>query len=289
MRRNPFNRTRYTYMKQYFTFNSIAKSRMAGIIRIITTAMLVMMAVMRLTAASGARDEISIYASTSETDDGKFHVTCKVVNESKHTLVWGALKFGNCGFQICLLDENDRIVLQNAKWAEAYGQEGTFGYTHPRGMTGSNMKPAEQVGFEFDLEEAYGERAALGRKLLVVWVGAQLWDDVKHEVPSGIDANGNPLEPHLAKVEFPRDWKLTITVPIQKTKNSEGQTLHKSPTAIPPSNSPVSNADSPRSFAPVQPTVSASSAYPSNSWWWSILAIPVLLLAWLVLRLRSQP
>ena len=273
-------------MKQHFTINRIAKSRIAGIIRIITTAMLVMIAVMRLTAASASRDEISIYASTSETDDGKLHVTCKVVNESNHTLVWGALKFGNCGFQICLLDENDRIVLQNAKWAEAYGQEGTFGYTHPRGMTGSNMKPAEQVGFEFNLEEAYGERAALGRKLLASWVGAQLWDDVEHDVPAGIDANGNPLEAHMAKVEFPRNWKLTVTVPISPKADNKSapSTDGKPPDKIPAKISSSALPNGPKDVQTSPPLTHVSIEPPVYLWWWTLLTIPVLLVTWLGLR-----
>jgi len=157
------------------------------------------------------------------------------------------------------------------------------------------MNPSDKIGFEFDLEDAYGKRAAEGRRLIVYWNGAQLWEDVEHEVPAGIDGKGNPVKAHKAKVKFPPDWKLTATVPIPQQAGNEtisppsGRPSDKVAPEKSPSSLPSGPADASLPPASTQGTKETDKPVPSpNPWWWAPLAIPALLLAWLGLRTHKQ-
>ncbi|MCF7676437.1 MAG: hypothetical protein K9N23_17310 [Akkermansiaceae bacterium] len=93
-------------------------------------------AIQSATAAPVASDSkvgIALYAETSNEIPGKTRVKCRIVNESSHLLLWGALEYDNDGYQFKLYDGDGNVLPQIEEWAERHAQEGTANFTHPRG------------------------------------------------------------------------------------------------------------------------------------------------------------
>jgi hypothetical protein len=171
------------------------------------------------THASGASDSkngIALYVETSKKPGDKTTVTCRIMNESTHMVQWSMSKSGGRGFQIKLYDVEGKLLPQEKRWAEDNAQEGTWNIAHPRGISGSVADPAQVVtDSEFDLEDAYGNLAAQGRKLVVSWRGAQQWwvkDKNGNAQPT--DENGNLVVPPQVAFDFTYAWKLIATVPL---------------------------------------------------------------------------
>lgn len=256
--------------------------------RLIMAAISVILSVTRVPAASDTKNGIALYVKASKNTGNKTTVTCRIVNESAHKLLWGMLKSGGCGFQIKLYDAEGKLLPQEKRWAEDNAQEGTWNIAHPRGISGSVADPAQVVtDSEFDLEDAYGNLAAQGRKLVVSWRGAQQWwvkDKNGNAQPT--DENGNLVVPPQVAFDFTYDWKLKATVPLPPPEGTGDATAP--PGTDPPPANPPSVQPPPAALPESPPTKSqAGDVTAATGWWWALLAIPLLLLAWLGLRLRK--
>ncbi len=255
--------------------------------RVLLATISVILCATHASAASDTKNGIALYAEVSKNTSGKTTVTCRIVNESTHMVQWGMLKSGGRGFQMKLYDVEGKLMTQETTWAESHAQEGTWNYAHSRGATGSIADPGTRIiSFEFDLEDAYGGRVAQGRKLAVSWIGAEGWMvRDKNGIQQNADENGNLVLPPQEAFKFPREWKLLATVPLPLPHGTRDATAP--PEADPLLVNPPSVQPLPAVLHEPPPAIPQANAAPASRWWWALLTIPLLLLAWLSLRQRK--
>ena len=242
---------------------------------------------------SDTKDEVTLSVKCEVANNGNNHISCTILNNSSHLLGMNYDKGTRVGLQFKLFDDNGIVVPQKAVWARDHAQEGTDLYERPRGQMGYNLRPLDRTGYAFDLEDAYGDSAVKGRKLEVTWNSWNYWADLDRDVPAGVDSKGNPVKAHKEKVHFPPGWKLSVALSIPNGGHGESSipnTTEEHPitpsTQTPVPEPPADKLSSNKSSAQNPPSESTQSLI--NPWWWGLIAIPLLLFAWLGLRLRKQ-
>ena len=236
------------------------------------------------------KDNITITVILSAAKNGKRQVIARLSNNSEHILASYNRLTSSSEFQIKLLDAGGSVVSQEADWAETYVQIGSKRHQSPRGPgVEEYVEPGAKKEFIFNLEDAYGERAALGRTLEISW--ESLWLQETAETTEKRNADGKIVPRRIEKYHFPQHWKISASLPFSQEEAIPSDGVIRPDKRK--SSSSSRSGNSPSALTPAPTTIQAlpktSAHTPVSPWWWCLLAILVLLLAWLGLRIRKKP
>lgn len=215
----------------------------------------------------------------------EIHITCILSNKSSYPVFYGNTGSSNA-FCVDLLDEAGNPIAKNLDWARAFRQKGTDLYDEPRSFIVDVIKPGEQRDFKFTLRDAFGEKMALGRTLVILWENKWVWEG--YNVAGGKNADGTVSPAHTIENHFPAGWETSISLPMPQKDGDE--TL---PPAIDSKNTPPqpvypalkSNVIKPR---PTGASATADSSTNATPLWWTLLIFPVTFIVWLVSRRKKK-
>jgi len=167
---------------------------------------------------STTRDGITIAAGVSFAANGKTHIYCSLTNQSAYPLVSMDTHSSGGRFKFKLLDSTGNYVAQENKWAEDHSQEDETGSEreYRGGYTGVKVEPSKKYEFEFDLEDAYGERVAQGRTMEIKWKNIYSGPETHIDIPEMKGADGKVIPAHRDLVHFPGLWTVSVSVPLPK-------------------------------------------------------------------------
>jgi len=240
-------------------------------------------------AVSTTKEGITLAAESTIGPSGKTHITCSLTNDSPFVLAAVNTPSKCPCFQFKLLDSKGKHILQNVQWAKVHQQDELNDESlNARGINQVYVYPSKKREFQFDLEDAYGDRAAQGRTLEVKWRNIFGGPETPIEVPESIGTSGTIVPAHDEKNHFPGLWTVSVSVPLPQRAGdkstspdsdhpSANQPPEKTSQETPSSKTPQLIASTPKN-PPTSP----------NPWWWALLAIPALLMVWLGLRTRKQ-
>ena len=235
------------------------------------------------------KDGIIIAAEASVGANGWTHITCSLTNQSPYTLA--SVHTGSAGpcFQFSLLDAKGNRVPQDKHWSINHRQDDVNAPANPRvSYNRVILTPSEKEEFNFDLEDAYGKRAVEGRTLEVKWKNLYGGSDELIDVGQKTYPDGRVVPAHEEANHFPGLWTVSVSVPLPKRGGDEKPAPDSDlPSANPPPEKtsqeiPINKA------APLATSTPKNPPPSPNPWWWALLAIPALFLAWLGLRSRKQ-
>jgi hypothetical protein len=238
---------------------------------------------------STTKDGITIAAEAALSANGKTHITCTLTNRSLYTLA--SLHTGSASpcFQLSMLDDKDDRVPQEETWFMVHRQEEWNDTNDHRSYNEVWIAPSKSREFQFDLEDAYGERTTQGRTLIVKWKNFYSGPETNLEIREMKGADGQVVPAHREPVHFPGLWTVSVTLPLPKkvVQKYAVKSTDLSSANPPPENTsqeiPINKAHQLTTNTP------RSSTNRPSPWWWGLIAIPLLLFAWLGLRLRKQP
>lgn len=270
---------------------------------------------------STTKDGITLAAEASVTASGRAHITCTLTNQSPYTLASVHAHSACTCFQFKLLDAKGNRVPQEKNWANDHRQdEPNASDTSAIGLNEVFLAPSEKKEFQFNLADAYGERAAEGHTLEVKWINVYSGPETIINVGQRTDPDGRVVPAHNEKVHFPGLWTVSVSLPLPQREGTGEPLSFDDVTAGPAGveidlTAPefrfrveslkhierptdphgldegaldgIKQTSAPSPNQPVHPVSTQSSASP-NRWWWSLIASPVLLLAWLGLRLWQR-
>jgi len=236
---------------------------------------------------SNTKDDITITAEPTLGTDGKTHIYCSLTNGSPYTLAGvNAPSLCPC-FQFKLLDSDGNHVLQDKLWAKSHQQdEIDDAYLSHMGSSEIDVPPSYERKFQFDLEDAYGERTAQGTTLEVKWRNVWFNTETPIQVGEMKGPDGKIIPAHEEASHFPGRWSVSVTIPLPKKggDNPDSKSIDKAVTNA----EPDENAQPASSQKATPITVESSVDQSSNSWWWWLLAISVMVLAWFGFRGRKK-
>jgi len=249
-----------------------------------------MCSVGQASGVSFAQNQVLISAEQLSDKDSHDIIRCVISNQSSFTLASINLQTKSSEFQFELLDSSGKTILQDAKWSNDYAQKGSPRYEKPRAAIGDYIHPGQKIEFDLDLQAAYGEQLKRGKMLKVSWVN--IWEDKEVDVGEWRDSNGIETPRHRETFHFPMPrWELSVSLPLmQKNLNDTNTTDSQQTTETsrvnhrPPGDS-AGETRAPESTPPAN--LPSDLPADTNSWWWTLLALPLALLAWLGLRLRK--
>jgi len=267
---------------------------------------------------SNTKDDITISAEATLGSNGKIHIYCSLANRSPYTLAAAITPTACPCFQFKLQDSDGNHILQDVEWAQIHQQD----ELHDRELSHRSMQvfavyTLTKQEFQFDLEDAYGERAAQGKNLDVKWRCIYGNSKALIEVPARKGPDGKVIPAHDEVNHFPGLWTVSVTIPLPKKggDNPDVKSIDKPATNVAPDKNPQmpfgrpsplglpllseknseDGAKSPPITAPPESSQEnrtranvISESQSSTSWWWCLLAIPVLVLAWLGFRGRKK-
>ncbi len=220
------------------------------------------------------------------------HVTCQLANDSQFPIEFGYLDPDCAAFQFRLLDGAGRALAQEPIWAEQCWQRGAWSHRRLRTTLTDFVEPSGKRKFEVDLETAYGARAALGRVLEITW---QVYNSERGgyvNIPPHLDAAGTLTPASCEPDHFRGDWELKVVMTLPPENPPDGSSDTRAAQALeqPPAHSPGGENTQQSPTSQSRPSAAAPGkdvAVRVSPWWWALVAIPLLLLAWLGLRLRN--
>jgi len=237
---------------------------------------------------STTKDGMVLAADLSVAVNGKIHIICSLTNQSPYTLASVHTHSACPCFQFKLLDANGTRVPQEENWSVDHSQEE---WKDPNGNRSFNeiwIAPSKKQEFEFDLEDAYGDRAAQGRTLEVKWKNIYSGPEATLSIRERINSDGHVEPAHEEVNHFPGLWTVSVSVPLQERGDDEKPAPDSDrPSANPPPEKasqeiPINKAP------PLAASTPKNSPAAPNPWWWALLAIPAFLLVWLGVRFRKQ-
>jgi len=238
--------------------------------------------------ATATKDGVIIAADASVGPTGRTHITCSLTNQSPFMLASIDTHSACPCFQFKLLDASGTRVSQDERWSKSHRQEEWNDPNDHRSLNEIWVAPSKREEFQFDLEDAYGDRAAQGRSLEVKWRNVYSGQEATLSIRERINSDGQVEPAHEEVNHFPGLWTVAVSVPLPKRGDDEKAAPDS---AGPPANPPPEKAsqDIPiNKTPPLAANTPKNSPASSNPWWWALLAIPALLLVWFGLRTRKQ-
>lgn len=162
-------------------------------------------------AVAKGKDGIIISAEYSYDERKEILITCILSNKSSYPVLYGNTGSSNA-FCVDLLDKVGNSIAKNLDWARTFRQKGTDLYDEPRGFIVDVIKPGEQRDFKFTLRDAYGEKMALGRTLVILWENKWVWEE--YNVEGSKNADGTVTPAHTIENHFPVGWETSISLPM---------------------------------------------------------------------------
>lgn len=191
-------------------------------------------------------------------------------------------------FQVRLWDAAGNELAQEERWANYNLQKASLAYQRPRSSMLYILKSGESRKFEFDLKDAYGERAAAGRTLLVSWeptykfMGGEAWKD-----PSTVRVRHEDYVP-------PDFFHLAVEVPMPAAVPEGGaeparEAAHSKEPGSGVATAPMTGESAPATEVGTQePEKEASGAARWISIWAFVVAMIIVLLAWLARKRNAS-
>lgn len=233
------------------------------------------------------KDGIQLNAKLETDKNGKKRISCILINNSKHILASYNKVVSSSEFQITLLDRDGVTITQESKWAEEYVQKDSKRFQDTRGPGVEEcIEPGAKVEFEFDLVDAYGVRASMGRTLNISW--DSLWLQETAETTEKRNTNGKIIPRYVEKYFFPSRWSISVSLPLpEKTEETKTQAPSNPETTAPNQLSILPGVDVGKSHIMAEKKNTASLA-SAIGWWWALLAVPFVFVIWLTLRLWKR-
>ncbi len=240
---------------------------------------------------SSVKDGMVITADAAVQADGKTHITIAIENQSPYALASGYphARYDFYCFQIRLKNGVGNYVMQDDVWAHHHAQVNEHPGFDGSVVTGSRgvitILPSEKKEFQFDLEDAYGDRASSGKVLEVYWKN---WWDQPVEVWERKGPDGKLIPAHVEPNHFPGSQTFSVSLPLpdkaEEVKTSAGPANEITVPPL-PSIPPKVDVSNPGTMAAKNNTDSLTAAIGG---WWGLLAIPCVFVIWLGLRLRKR-
>jgi len=241
------------------------------------------------TTVSTTKEGITLAAEAELESNGKTHITCTLTNNSSYLFASVYPNSPSRCFQFRLLDVSEKHVKQRDDWSLQHAQiESDNPSLAVRGLNDVYIHPSEKREFQFDLEDAYGDKSAQGRVLEVKWNNYFAGPGGTISVDERKGSDGKIIPAHEEVNHFPGLWTASVSLPLPRRAEDE----KAAPDSDRPSANPTPEKTSqeiPVNKAPPLATSTPKSppTFP-NPWWWALLAIPALILGWLGLRFRKQ-
>lgn len=244
-------------------------------------------------AVSASKDGITLVISCPKVidDPGNTKIGFILQSDTDNVFYYSYGAFVN--YDIVLTDEEGNRIPPVHEWELSHMRKSVdmdrFYDAHDivlasiRGGTRTGfLHKSEKIDWSFILGDAFGERAKKGRRLTVTW---HLAYNTSRQLADFTRMNQTNHGIPLVENKFPEGWSISATLDLPKwqgmphdvdvAKPQNGKSDIGAGEAVPTSAAAHHTA----SVQPVAPTPSIA-----NPWWWGLLAIPAILLAWLGLR-----
>ncbi len=257
---------------------------------IATLALVVTFSSLNAGVVTNTKDGITITAEATQGPGSRILVRCVLTNGSPHLLASVYPHSVSKCFQFRLLDIEGNHVLQRKEWALQHAQidlaEMGDNSVDSRGLNSLLIYPDETSEFLFYLEDAYGEAASKGNVLEIGWYNYYTPAGGTITIPDRMGSDGKIVPKHEEVNQFPGVRKFTVSLPLPERPGADAA----SPTTEELFRIMTQKQPAPRAQSQVPPAQQAPepAKAPATRWWWALLTIPLLLLAWLGLRLRAS-
>jgi hypothetical protein len=238
----------------------------------------------RVEAAVTIKDDIKLSVSASKDENGLTRIDCVLTNASSSVLAYNYWhEFQR--FQVSLYDENGNQIPQEPKWEKNHGQGSSIYLESPRGAVITvYKKPGEKIEESFLLKDAYGERASMGRKLMLSWWNN--WRSDTLDIPTTADPETGRMRYETVPTRWKGDWDISVSMAL----NASGEAVDSPPESEAPHKQDDKPKESVRPESPEntdakpsgEPTVQRSPTI--NPLWWLLGIVLLAFLIWHVIR-----